>query len=377
MNLGLYIHIPFCHRRCTYCDFYLTTNLNLVENFISALLKEIKLYSQKYPAATISSVFFGGGTPSILTSKQFDIIIKSIYDNFNVTPSPEITVECNPEDILDNKGKFTDYRNSGANRISVGVQSFIDKELSFLTRLHNGIDSIKSLEIAKGIFENVSADLIYSINGQTLNDIEYNLNKLLQLKLQHISAYTLIIEKGTLLYKEYERKKLLKTIDTDNPQFYEFVNSVLNENGYTHYEVSNYAMEGYQSKHNLTYWNFDYYLGLGPSAHSFIGTNRFSNSRNLSLYIEKLNKGLLPLETNDTLTQMELKNDYFISALRCNGINFSKYKQLFGIEFLEEYKSVIDNLLNLNLAVTDKLVFRLNEKGFALADEITLSFLQL
>lgn len=376
MNLGLYIHIPFCHRRCTYCDFYLTTNLNLLDNFVDALIKEIKLYSLKYPGCTVDTVFFGGGTPSVLTSNQFDIIISAIQNNFNVISSPEITIECNPEDIIANTSKFSEFKNIGANRISVGVQSFIDKELSFLTRLHNGSDSVRSLDISKSIFDNVSADLIYSFNGQDLSDVEYNLNKILELGLQHISAYTLILEKGTLLYKEYERKDLLKTIDTENPKFYEFVNSTLKDNGFIHYEVSNYARDGFLSKHNMKYWDFDYYLGLGPSAHSFIGNDRFSNPKSLKQYIEKLNAHILPVDSYDTLSLTELKNDYFISVMRCNGVIFAKYKQLFDSDFFEDYKSVIDNLLRLNLAVNDNDSLKLNEKGFALADEITLGFLK-
>lgn len=375
MNLGLYIHIPFCHRRCTYCDFYLTTNLSLVDNFVDALIKEIGLYSLKYSKPIVDTIFFGGGTPSILTSKQFERIVASIHNNFYVISSPEITIECNPEDILNDTSKFSDYKNIGANRISVGVQSFLDKELSFLTRLHNGNDAVKSLELSKEIFDNVSADLIYSFNGQNLSDVEYNLNKFLELGLQHISAYTLILEKGTLLYKDYERKNLLNTIDSDNPQFYEFVNGILKDNGYIHYEVSNYAKDGLFSKHNLKYWDFDYYLGLGPSAHSFVGNNRFANPRSVKQYIDKLSKDTLPVESFDTLSSEELRNDYFISVLRCNGVKYEKYKQLFGSEFLEDYNSAAENLLNLNLAVADNKSFKLNEKGFALADEITLAFL--
>jgi oxygen-independent coproporphyrinogen III oxidase len=376
LNFGLYIHIPFCHRRCTYCDFYLTTNLSLVDNFVNALIREIILYSLKYPDCTINTIFFGGGTPSILNSNQFEKIIASINNNFKVITSPEITMECNPEDILGDAVKFSEFKKIGANRISVGVQSFIDKELSFLTRLHNGNDAVKSLEISKRIFNNVSADLIYSFNGQELNDVEYNLNKVLELDLQHVSAYTLILEKGTLLYKEYERKNLLDTIDTENPKFYEFVNGILKKNGYIHYEVSNYAKDGFLSKHNLKYWDYDYYLGLGPSAHSFIVNDRFSNLKSLKKYIEKLKAGILPVDTLNTLSATELRNDYFISVLRCNGISFTKYKQLFGSVFLEDYKSVVENLLKLNLAVADNDGLKLNEKGFALADEITLGFLQ-
>ncbi len=376
MSLGIYIHIPFCHRRCSYCDFYLTTNLNLIDDFIVSLIREIELSAIKYSDLIVDTIFFGGGTPSLLNSKQFENIILSLYNNFKIKDSPEITLECNPEDIIGDSYKFSEFNKIGASRISVGVQSFIDKELKFLTRLHNGYDSMKSLEISKKFFKNVSADLIYSFNGQKLVDIEYNINKILQLDLQHVSAYTLILEKGTLLYKEYEQNNLLKYVDNENPQFYEFVNNILKENGYEHYEVSNYAKNGFVSEHNLKYWNYDHYLGLGPSAHSFIGNNRLVNVKSVSKYIKKLNLNVLPVDAFESLSFEQLKNDYFISVFRSNGVLFEKYSKLFGTAFLEDYGDMAERLSNLKLAVLTDDRFKLTEKGFALADEITLGFLK-
>jgi oxygen-independent coproporphyrinogen-3 oxidase len=376
LNLGIYIHIPFCHRRCTYCDFYLTTNLSLIDKFVDALIKEIKLYSNLYAEYVVDSVFFGGGTPSLLNSIQFQKIISSLYSNFNIAESPEITMECNPEDIIGDVNKFSEFSKIGANRISVGVQSFIDKELKFLTRLHNGDDAVKALEISKKFFNNVSTDLIYSFNGQVLKDIEYNINKILELDLQHVSAYTLILEKGTLLYKEYENNNLLQYVDNENPLFYEFVNNMLRDNCYEHYEVSNYAKTGFLSRHNLKYWNFDHYLGMGPSAHSFNGNSRFINVKSVNGYIDKLSKDILPLLSSENLSASQLKNDYFISVFRSQGVNLQKYNDLFGNTFLQDYKNVSESLLNLNLAELDDERFKLTEKGFALADEITLGFLQ-
>ncbi len=311
-----------------------------------------------------------------MESTHIDNIISCIKNNFNVIKSSEITIEANPEDILNNTSKFAGFRKSGINRISVGVQSFIDKELSFLTRAHNSTEAYQSLEISKSIFDNVSADLIYAFNEQEMSDVEHNLNKILNLELNHISAYTLILEKGTLLYKQFEQNKLLNIFDKDNPQFYEFVNTTLINNGYIHYEVSNYAKPGFQSKHNIKYWDFDYYLGLGPSAHSFIGNERFSNPKSLKKYIDKLSLKTLPVENIESLTPKGLKNDYFVSVLRCNGVKFEQYKKLFGSEFLEDYRDVVDRLLVLSLAGLDNSVFKLNEIGYALADEITLSFLK-
>ena len=376
MSLGIYIHIPFCHRRCTYCDFYLTTNLKLIDNFVNALIREIELSANNYSDYIADTIFFGGGTPSLLSSNQFEKIITSLYNNFEVKDSPEITLECNPEDIIGDINKFSEFNKIGANRISIGVQSFIDKELKFLTRLHNSVDAIKALEISKKFYKNVSADIIYSFKGQDLIDIEFSLNKVIELDLQHISAYTLILEKGTLLYKEYERDNLIKNADNDNPLFYEFVNNMLNENGYEHYEISNYAKTGFRSEHNLKYWNFDNYLGLGPSAHSFIGNKRFSNVKSVTKYIEKINRNILPVDSSESLTFDQLRNDYFISVFRSNGVYLEKYNKLFGSTFLKDYKDIAERLINLNLAVLDDYRFKLTEKGFALADEITLGFLK-
>ena len=376
MNSGIYIHIPFCHRRCTYCDFYLTTNLNLIDKFVDALLIEIELSASRYPDFIVDTIFFGGGTPSLLSSEQFDRIIKALLNNFKIQNNPEITIECNPEDIIADGNKFSELSKIGANRISVGDQSFIDDELKFLTRMHSGNDSYKSLEIAKKYFWNVSADLIYSLKSQKLTDIDYNLNKILELDLQHVSAYTLILEKGTLLYKEYASKNLLRFVDEDNPVFYEFVNKTLKENNFEHYEVSNYAKEGYQSRHNLKYWNFDYYLGLGPSAHSFVHNKRYFNVKSVTKYIDSINNNILPLESEENLSADQLRNDYFISVFRSNGVNLQKYNKLFGSSFLNDYASVTERLINMNYAVIDELNFKLTEKGFALADEITLGFLK-
>jgi len=375
LNSGIYIHIPFCHRRCTYCDFYLTTNLNLIDKFVDALLIEIKLTASRYPDFVVDTIFFGGGTPSLLSSEQFNRIIKALLNNFNVI-NPEITIECNPEDIIADENKFSELSKIGANRISVGVQSFIDEELKFLTRMHNGNDSYKSLKIAKKHFGNVSADLIYSLKGQKVTDIEYNLNKILELDLQHVSAYTLILEKGTLLYKEYVSKNLLKFVDEDNPVFYEFVNKTLKEYNFEHYEVSNYAKKGYRSEHNLKYWNFDHYLGLGPSAHSFVDFKRFFNFKNVSRYVDSLSSCILPVESVEDLSGKQLKNDYFISVFRSNGVNLHKYNKLFGTSFVDDYEDMINRLLKMNYAGFVEDCFRLTETGFALADEITLGFLK-
>lgn len=377
MKLGLYIHIPFCHRRCNYCDFYLTTNLNIIDKFVISLLKEIRLYSEEYKDFIIDTIFFGGGTPSLLSKNDFELILDCIKSNFNVTNTPEITVECNPEDIINDRIKFNNLKDIGINRFSIGVQSFIDSELRSLSRVHNSLQAIESVKIAKDIADNVSIDIIYNLQNQQIDDIEFNISKIDELNLNHISAYTLIIEKGTLIYKQFEKKKILEFADKYSDVFYEYVSGRLNDLSFNQYEVSNYSKIGYESKHNLKYWNFEPYLGLGPSSHSFANNKRFVNVKSVTQYISKLNSNQLPIKEKNDLKLLQLKNDYFISVFRSNGVAFKRYKLLFSEDFTYVYSDIINQLIELKLATISDTHFKLTQKGYALADEITLKFFKL
>lgn len=376
MSLGLYIHIPFCHRRCSYCDFYLTTNMNLVDSFAEAIGKEIRHYSQVLQKECVDSIYFGGGTPSAVEANVITKILLQIFENFNLSNNPEITIECNPEDVLGEKDKFRKISKAGVNRISIGIQSFIDKELKYLTRCHNAIEAEESINILQDLFDNVNIDLIYALHNQSAEDIEYNLSKISHFNVNHVSAYTLIIEKGTLLHKQMEKSDKISLSAKKAEAYYFLISNGLKSLGYKQYEVSNYAKKGYESNHNLKYWNFENYLGLGPSAHSFINYKRFANVSSINRYNKLLKENQIPVETEIISNKKQLLNDYFISVFRSKGVDIKNFSKIFNEDFITKYKKEVNELINLNLAELSETHYYLTLKGYALADEITLKFIK-
>ena len=263
---GIYIHIPFCRRKCSYCDFYLISNLNIVDRFVSNLLKEIEISSVSYRKEKFNTIFFGGGTPSILSADKLGIIISSLKNYFNISENPEVTIEANPEDFADTD--FNEYRAAGINRFSFGVQSFNNDELKFLTREHSAGHAEKIIRECLKIFDNVSIDLIYSLPNQKKDNLINSLKKVIELNVPHVSAYTLIFEEQTKLYNLFRKNLVTQNEDSLEAELYSLVTGFLTSRGFNHYEVSNYAKPGYQSKHNLKYWSYENYVGFGPSAHS-------------------------------------------------------------------------------------------------------------
>ncbi|MCE1165942.1 MAG: radical SAM family heme chaperone HemW, partial [Bacteroidetes bacterium] len=247
MSFGIYIHVPFCRRRCVYCDFYLTTNTNLIDDFVKSLCSEIALFAAETEDKHADTVFFGGGTPGLLGKKHLSDIFESLYRNFNIADGAEISLECNPEDISDDESKLKDFSSAGINRLSIGVQSFHGDELKFLTREHTARDSRESVIKAKKYFKNVSADIIYSLPGQTKEKLLLNLKEAEDLRIPHVSAYTLIFEKGTLLYRDMSNNKVKQNPDTVESELYHTANDYLRSLGYNHYEVSNYARKDFES----------------------------------------------------------------------------------------------------------------------------------
>ncbi len=330
----------------------------------------------QFQSETVDTIYFGGGTPSALKTEKLSSILSQIFNNFNISKTAEITIECNPEDVIENKNKFDSIAKTGVNRISLGVQSFIDSELLYLTRHHNSSDANKTILILNDIFDNLSIDLIYALHNQSIANVEYNLDKISRHRIKHVSAYTLILEKGTLMYKQMEQTDLIKQTDQKAEQYYFVISKMLASMGYKQYEVSNYSLPGYESRHNKKYWNFENYLGLGPSAHSFIDKRRFSNVSNLKLYNNLIENNKFPVDENMLLDKTQLQNDYFISVFRSGGVEFSKYRRIFDEEFLIKYDKVTKELLSLGLANLSETHFYLTQKGFALADEITLKFVK-
>ena len=369
---GIYIHIPFCRKRCNYCDFFFTTNLNLLDYFASSLIKEIKLASPKYKDVEFDTIFFGGGTPSILSLKQVESILNTFHKGYKFNSSNEVSIECNPED-LDNYN-LQELRNVGINRLSLGVQSFIDSELKFLTREHSAKQAEDVILKAKDHFENISVDLIYSLPEQTKDAVEYSLDKLIEFNIPHISAYTLIFEERTLLYKQLTEKAVSQNSDALEAELYEFVSDKLTSEGFIHYEISNFNKEGFESKHNLKYWKYDNYLGFGPSSHSFFNKTRWENFRSIKKYEESLLKGHLPIEKEHTLNKNEMRTEFIMLALRSKGIKFEKYKKLFDEDFKSKYEKAINELTKNKYAVMNMGEFKLNENGYAIADEILTKY---
>lgn len=367
---GIYIHIPFCRQKCSYCDFYLITNTKIVDKFISNLLTEISLNSELLKAHSFDTIFFGGGTPSILTSVQIEQIIQTLKQNFNISFDAEITMESNPEDFKDDYSKLRKFAFAGINRMSFGIQSFINSELKFLTRLHSAETGISVIEKAKEYYDNISIDLIYSLPGQKISDIEKSVRKAIELEVDHISAYTLIYEKETRLYKEFRKKINYKTPENIEREFYDYFTIRLIESGYKHYEISNYAREGKQSRHNKKYWEYDDYIGFGPSSHSKIGNKRWSNVRNIIRYNLFLKDFKLPTAGEHYLSKNEIANELIMLGLRAKGVDTVQFKKLTGIDFNEKYKKTISELIINSFAEFTGSMFSLTENGYSISDEI-------
>jgi len=367
---GIYIHIPFCRQKCTYCDFYLVTNLNIIDKFVSNLLIEIDSYSELLKDHSFDSIFFGGGTPSVLSSEHITQIMQRLEQNLNISNDTEVTLEANPEDFKDDNSKLRKLSFAGINRISFGIQSFIDRELKFLTRLHSAETGANVINNAKEYFDNISIDLIYSVPGQKISDIEKSIRKAIELEVDHISAYTLIYEKETKLYKELTKNINCATPENIEREFYDYFTIRLIESGFSHYEISNYSKKGKESRHNKKYWEYNDYIGFGPSAHSKINSKRWSNFRNIIKYNISLQNSLLPVIREYKLSNIEISNEIIMLGLRAKGVDIVKYKNLSGFDFIEKYNNSVSELVLNGFAELNSNIFSLTEKGYSVSDEI-------
>ncbi len=372
---GIYIHIPFCRRKCSYCDFYLVTNLSLLDKFSANLRNEIILNSRFYKNVEFDSVFFGGGTPSLLSVDSLAGILKTIKDEYQISDSAEITVESNPEDFSENASKLPALKDTGFNRISLGVQSLIDDELKFLTREHNSEMAIRVTQKALKYFDNLSADVIYSLPEQNFFSPGKTVNKLIELGVPHISAYTLIYEPNTVLDKLRRKNIAVPNIESLEAGLFNSITEKLICAGYNHYEVSNFALPGFESRHNIKYWDYADYIGFGPSAHSLFQGKRWNNVRNIILYNNLLKDNLQAHENFKTLTDSEKQNEFIMCGLRGQGIHLNNFSEMFGKNFSEIFVNQTARYIRNGFAECTSERFKLTEKGYLLADEITLAFL--
>jgi putative oxygen-independent coproporphyrinogen III oxidase len=366
---GIYIHIPFCKTFCNYCDFYSITTMDLREEFIGAVIKEAELQSEYPGDEEVKTIYFGGGTPSLLLPEEVGKILKTLNKIFRVSVNPEITIEVNPDDVYE--GYFTALRRVGVNRISVGVQSWNDKTLKYLGRRHNSKQSKRTLDLAvsEGII-NISADLIYGIPGMTSEEFHEDLETTFSFPVKHLSAYHLTIEKGTKFGRMKEQGKLTETEEETSIAMFSVLTAECAKRGFIHYEISNFALDGFFSAHNSAYWRQSLYLGLGPAAHSFNGRSRQWNVQNVRKYISSINKGKVPYEMEE-LDNLTIFNEYVMTSLRTMwGIDLDYVERRFDRELADYLVNISDRFVKYGLLVNDKKTLVLTDQGKMISDNI-------
>ncbi|MGC3945877.1 MAG: radical SAM family heme chaperone HemW [Chryseolinea sp.] len=371
---GIYFHIPFCRQACFYCDFHFSTNLRPREDMVKAFARELTLRKDYLQGAPLQTVYFGGGTPSVLSRHELELIFDELSKNFSIDKDAEITLEANPDDLTDEALGL--YKDTGINRLSIGIQSFDDTVLKSLNRIHNGMAARTSVLRAqdKG-FDNISIDLIYAIPQQDMERWTDNVREAIDLRPQHISSYSLTIEEKTMLGK-WEKQGKFKAADDDfAADQHERLVDLLNAADFEHYEVSNFARPGFRSRHNTSYWLGKHYLGIGPGAHSFNSDTRQFNVRDNRKYISSLQLGEIP-STVELLTDQEKVNEYLLISLRTSwGIDAAYIRNQFRVNLFEDQRDYILNLEKEGLATVTGDVLVLTRKGLLLADEIALNLI--
>ncbi len=369
---GIYIHIPFCKQACTYCDFHFSTNTSKKEMMVEAILKEIGLRSSFLKSKQINSVYFGGGTPSLLSHKSIASILNKIHKTFSCKQLLEVTLEANPDDLT--KSTIEGLINCGVNRLSIGVQSFHNADLKFMNRAHTGMEAVQATQMAQDLgITNISLDLIFGIPGSTLKLWEENVTKFLDLKVPHCSAYALSIEKNTHLHHLIKSNAIKVLGETKTLSQYDLIKARLTESGYQHYEVSNYSKPGKTSLHNSSYWKESHYLGIGPSAHSFNGEERLWNVSNNSIYLKKIMDGRMAFETEE-LSEKDRYHDLLITSFRTKwGLNIDQLEKNFSPSIVHHFKNKLSHKESAFDSVDEKQIV-LKEQHWIIADEFIQSF---
>ncbi len=368
--IGLYVHIPFCIKKCNYCDFCSFSDLNtdVRSAYISRLIDEIFGYKRE-DKIKIGTVFFGGGTPSLLSPSEFSRIADAIYSTFDIAEGSEFTIEVNPKTITPEK--LSAYRAHGVNRISIGLQSIHENELKKLGRIHSFSDFQEAYELvrAEGI-NNVSVDIMYGIPEQTPESFKETLGAVLKMSPDHISCYGLILEENTPFWDMMDELPIPS--EDEECEMYYAAADILSRSGYSHYEISNYAKPGFESKHNLKYWHAEEYIGVGISAYSYFCGKRYGNSRSMSEYLSDFS----PKYDEEILGVKERAYEYAMLSLRLSsGVSLSKYKELFGFDFLSGREEEISRLINAGYLKNDNGRVFLTERGFYVSNAILAELL--
>ncbi|SDG95688.1 oxygen-independent coproporphyrinogen-3 oxidase [Flavobacterium omnivorum] len=380
---GIYIHIPFCKQACHYCDFHFSTSMNKKEEMVLALAKEIQMRKSEFELlegarsdTQIETIYFGGGTPSVLQISDLKLLIDTIYKNYTVAPNPEITLEANPDDLTtlsvgaQSRTIFEEYRSIGINRLSIGIQSFFEDDLKLMNRAHNSEEAQKCLEEATKYFDNISLDLIYGVPGMSNEKWKQNIEKALSVGVPHISSYALTVEPKTAMNKMIQTGKMEAPKDEVAQEHFMILVEMLESKGFIHYELSNFGKENYFSKNNSAYWLGKKYMGIGPSAHSYDGVSRSWNIANNSLYLKSIQEDKLPNEM-ETLSKADRYNEYIMTGLRTIwGVSLDRIKTEFGSEYLEYLNKQTQKFLDDDLVFVENNILKPTVKGKFLTDGI-------
>ena len=366
---GIYIHIPFCKQACHYCDFHFSTNQRNRRLICEAIAKEITLQTTYLKNEPIETIYLGGGTPSLLTQEELEIIFTALYSNFIVSKQAEITLEANPDDLTKEKLKI--LKEATINRLSIGIQSFQDETLQFFNRAHNQKEAVECISLAREAgFSNISIDLIYAVPGQENSQWKKDVEQAIALQPEHLSAYALTIEEKTAFGKWQKTGRIKPIEETKAVADFELLMDTLADSGYEHYEISNFCLNGYHSKHNSSYWKQQNYLGVGPSAHSYNGGTRQHNIGNNHLYLKSLAEGKVPYEI-EVLTRENQINEYIFTTLRtqwgCDLDYLAKH-----LNYSLSDSIVLQQQLNQQLLTIQDSIIRLTRRGKLLADQVAV-----
>lgn len=340
---GLYIHIPFCRKACNYCNFYFTTSPKLKDDFVAALHKEIQMRAHAFDGEIVSSIYWGGGTPSALSASHIVETMNVLVANFKIAPDAEVTLEANPDDV--HEESLQHWKLAGINRLSMGVQSFFDEDLRYMNRSHNTLQTSDCLQKISGAgFQNFSVDLIYGFPLLSNEKLMHNLNRLTETQASHISCYALTVEEKTALYQKIKKQRLAAPDEEQSQQQFYIIKETLEKAGYVHYEISNFALPGAHSRHNSAYWQQQPYLGFGPAAHSFTGNTRSWNIPHLKKYIDAINRGER-LHEYERLTEAQQLNEYIMTGIRtANGCSLSYIEKHFDSALVSGFQKQFETM---------------------------------
>ncbi len=365
---GIYIHIPFCKQACHYCDFHFSTSFKHKDQMILALLDEIQL-RKNYLTEPINTIYFGGGTPSVLSVDEINTIVEVVNKHFVVENNPEITLEANPDDLTNDK--INALAQSPINRLSIGVQSFFDDDLQLMNRSHNAQMAYESIADARVFFDNITLDLIYGIPDMSIEKWDANINKALSLQVPHISSYALTVEPKTALQHLIKKGAISSPDDALAHQHFLHLVKMMQAHDFVHYELSNFGLPGYFSQNNSAYWQGKTYLGIGPSAHSFDGFSRAWNVANNNRYMQQINQGVLPLET-EKLSVSDRYNEYVMTGLRTIwGVSVTKIQTEFGQKYVNYLRQNAQKYINNQQLIFDDDFLKATLQGKFFTDGIS------